>query len=115
MDHHPQYLLRSGGTIFGDIIVEDGITIDGVDISAHAHTGDDGSVKIKSTDIDFNEPREDSDISNSFSDGVIQVQLSQFNATIRQGGIPAVDAVIEINIPDEIKDIYEFEIIYKES
>jgi hypothetical protein len=115
MDHHPQYLLRSGGTIFGDIIVEDGVTIDGVDISAHAHTGDDGSVKIKSTDIDFDEPREDSGISNTFADGVIQVQLAQFNAAIRQGGSPVVDAVIEINIPDEIKDIYEFEILYKES
>ena len=115
LNHHPQYLLRSGGTIFGDIFVEDGVTIDGVDISAHSHTGNDGSVKIKSTDIDYDSAREESEVESAFAEGTIQVQLSGFSSSIRQGGIPVVDAIVEINIPDEIKDIYEFEILYKES
>jgi hypothetical protein len=51
---HPQYLLRSGGaesTITGDIIVASGIKIDGVDISMHEHSGEDGSPKIRSSNI----------------------------------------------------------------
>lgn len=115
LNHHPQYLLRSGGTIFGDIFVEDGVTIDGVDISAHSHTGGDGSVKIKSTDIDYDSAREESEVESAFAEGTIQVQLSGFSSSIRQGGVPVVDAIIEINIPDEIKDIYEFEILYRET
>ena len=49
-DHHPQYLLKDGGRIIGDILVAEGVTIDGVDLSTHAHTGTDGSTKISSLD-----------------------------------------------------------------
>ena len=45
-DDHPQYLLRSGGHLNGDITLTQGILVDGVDIDQHAHTGDDGSIKI---------------------------------------------------------------------
>lgn len=50
-DAHPQYLLKAGDTITGDITVKDGIRVDGVDLSAHSHTGEDGSQKIAGLSI----------------------------------------------------------------
>ena len=35
-DDHPQYLLKSGSTLTGNVFASSGITIDGVDISAHS-------------------------------------------------------------------------------
>lgn len=113
-DSHPQYLMRSGGTIFGDIIVEEGVTIDGVDLDTHAHTGSDGSVKIKSTDIDYQTVRDELEISLNQNPN-ISVNIAQFNTSIVQGGIPSVNATLNINIPDELKDLYEFEILYREN
>lgn len=50
-DAHPQYLLKTGGEIQGDITVKDGVKIDGVDFSKHSHTGADGSEKIHGSSI----------------------------------------------------------------
>lgn len=36
---HPQYLLKDGDAITGNISVNDGITVDGVDINVHNHDG----------------------------------------------------------------------------
>lgn len=51
-DAHTQYLLLSGGTITGDVSMSDGVTIDGVDPSAHRHTGADGTLKVRGSDIE---------------------------------------------------------------
>lgn len=50
---HAQYLLRDGGTITGDIFVDEGVTIDGVDLDRHRHRGHDvdGTEKIHGEDI----------------------------------------------------------------
>lgn len=50
---HPQYLLREGGSILGDVWVAEGVKIDGVQISTHSHKGSDvdGSEKISGEDI----------------------------------------------------------------
>ncbi len=48
---HPQYLLKKGGTITGDINVADGVKIDGMELSTHKHTGQDGSAQISGSDI----------------------------------------------------------------
>lgn len=48
---HPQYLLRSGGTITGDIPMDTDVKIDGMDPSIHRHTGEDGTEKIHGSDI----------------------------------------------------------------
>lgn len=114
-DHHPQYLLRSGGAIFGDIIVEDGITIDGVDLSSHSHTGEDGSVKIKSTDIDYDSVREETSILQTEEGNQFSVSIDSFESDTRIGGVPVVNAIVSISIPDDIADKYEFEIIYMEN
>ena len=114
-DHHPQYLMRSGGTIFGDILVSEGITIDGVDISEHAHTGLDGSAKIKSTDIDYDTVREEVTLFSEENGTTLALSITNFSSDIRQGGIPVVDAILEINIPDDIQNKYELEILYVEN
>jgi hypothetical protein len=50
-DAHPQYLLRDKGSITGDIFVDPGVKIDGVELSTHAHTGVDGSAMIDGSSI----------------------------------------------------------------
>ena len=116
-NHHPQYLLRSGGKIFGDISVVDGSTIDGVDLSEHAHTGVDGSRRIMSTDIDYETPKGQINIMDlkNGSIGTMEVSVSEFVPDIRTGGIPVVDVVIDISVPDEVRDKYEFELLYREN
>ncbi len=112
---HPQYLLRGGGDIFGDIKVAEGVTIDGVDLDQHAHTGSDGTVKIKSTDIDYDSVREETVLLQTEEGNSLEVSVDSFINTIKQGGVPGVDAVIVMTIPDEFKDKYEFEIMYVEN
>lgn len=114
-DAHPQYLLRAGGNIFGDISVAEGVTIDGVDLDQHAHTGFDGTVRIKSTDIDYESVREETVLLQTENGNTLQVSIDSYLESIRQGGIPTVDAVVSISIPDEFSDKYEFEIMYVEN
>jgi hypothetical protein len=112
---HPQYLMRSGGTIFGDIIMAEGVTIDGVDIDTHAHTGEDGSVRIKSTDIDYETPREETTLLQSADGSLLEVSINAFESSIKNGGVPTVNAVVNISIPDSYSDKYEYEIVYLEA
>lgn len=51
---HSQYLLKDGGTITGDIDIEDGVKLAGVELPTHAHKGVnvDGTPKISGTDIE---------------------------------------------------------------
>jgi hypothetical protein len=115
INSHPQYLLRGGGDIFGDIKVAEGVTIDGVDLDQHAHTGSDGTVKIKSTDIDYDSVREETVLLETEEGNSLEVSVDSFINTIKQGGAPGVDAVIVMTIPDEFRDRYEFEIMYVEN
>ena len=112
---HPQYLMRSGGTIFGDIIMTEGVTIDGVDIDTHAHTGEDGSVRIKSTDIDYDTPREETTLLQSADGSLLEVSINAFESSIKNGGVPTVNAVVNISIPDDFSNKYEYEIVYLEA
>jgi hypothetical protein len=109
---HPQYLLRDGGQIIGDIQVAEGITIDGVDLSDHTHTGADGSRKISSLDIDYGLARS-SDYAQDAAKKPVSVSVGQFNVDI-VNGLPRCDAVINIEVTDDIIDNYEYEIIYTE-
>ena len=111
-DHHPQYLLKDGGRIIGDILVAEGVTIDGIDLSTHAHKGTDGSNKISSLDIDYETARN----SDRIKDAVtipISIAIAQFNVDI-VNGVPRCDAVVNIEIDDNILDNHEYEIIYTE-
>ena len=111
-DHHPQYLLKDGGRIIGDILVAEGITIDGVDLNTHAHTGTDGSTKISSLDIDYQGAR---NLNNSqeLVTAPLSVAIASFSVDI-VNGLPRCDAVVNIEIDDNIIDNHEYEIIYTE-
>jgi hypothetical protein len=111
-DSHPQYLLRGGGTVTGNISVDDFVTIDGVDISDHAHTGADGSVKIKSTDIDWDNARDNYEENSTNLDSLT---LFNFSPDLINGGVPVVDVnfIIELGYNEDINK-YDFDIIYKE-
>lgn len=50
-DAHPQYILKDGDTLTGNLNVGAGVKIDGVDISGHIHNGEDGSSKIDARDL----------------------------------------------------------------
>jgi hypothetical protein len=92
-NHHPQYLLKDGGTITGDIFVENGARIQGVEIGSHAHTGSDGSAKIRSTDIDYSSPRDESEIT---IDKPYSVTIDSYVSDIIDGGIPVMDVILSI-------------------
>jgi len=117
-DDHPQYLLRSSGTIIGDILVGDKVTIDGVDISEHSHNGFDGSKRIKSTDIDYETPRIEFINSGATlgdeENAAIEVTVDSFIPDIIEGGVPVIDTVINISVPDHLVNRYEYEILYVE-
>jgi uncharacterized protein (UPF0332 family) len=113
-DDHPQYLLKDKGNITGDIFVKEGITIDGVDLSEHAHTGSDGSHRIKSTDIDYDNIRALNAIENTYAVKPLSVTIDGFIADIITGGIPVFDTVISIEVNNETLNTHEYEILYTE-
>lgn len=109
-DHHPQYLLKDGGTITGNIGVQDGVTIDGIRLSKHAHTGADGSAKISILDIDYNIG------SDKIGDNLkkpIAIKIEEFLPDIINGGVPVMDTVISIELDEDLNG-YEYEILYTE-
>jgi hypothetical protein len=50
---HPQYLLKDGGKITGNVTLADGVKIDGISPHLHRHTGQDGTDKIHGEDIQY--------------------------------------------------------------
>jgi len=94
---HPQYLLRSNGTIDGDIFVKNNAKIDGVNISTHSHTGSDGSQRIRSADIDYSSVREAGELAPAQP---VSVSIVQYVTDILDGGIPVADAIVDIEIDD---------------
>lgn len=110
-DDHPQYLLKSGGTIEGNVIVNDGVTIDGVDLSAHGHTGVDGSVRIKSTDIDYGTAKVES---SNYVIKPLSISIAGFEPDIIEGGVPVFDTIVHIEVDDLAAEGFEYELIHTE-
>jgi hypothetical protein len=112
-DAHPQYLRKDGGTITGDIFLEPGVRIAGVDIVGHTHSGEDGSSFVSASSIDYVSAREDYyDLNAQKPYG--DLTLTELNSFILTGGVPQYEAVFEIEVDDDKLDTYEFEILYKE-
>ena len=114
-DSHPQYLMKSGGTIVGDLKVENDSKIDGVQIGKHVHSGEDGSKRIRSIDIDYQSVRNEINLQQINSSGnEISIAVKSITPDILTGGVPVADVAISIEIPDELEDKYDFEILYIE-
>lgn len=114
-DSHPQYLMKSGGTIVGDLKVDNNARIDGVQIAQHIHSGADGSGKIRSIDIDYESVRNEINLQQINSkDSQISIRIQSITPDILTGGVPVADVAIIIDIPDEFENKYDFEILYIE-
>lgn len=114
-DSHPQYLLKSGGKITGNIEVDQDVTIDGIDLSSHSHNGYDGSSRIRSIDIDYSTIREDYKTNGLLNvKNVLDINIESFTPDILVGGTPVADATVSINVPDDLAQKYTFEILYTE-
>lgn len=109
---HPQYLLKDGGNVTGDISFSPGIRIDGISPSSHSHNGIDGSTKISIFDIDFSKSENSSN--PNYIPQTLQVGIEGFVSDIIDGGIPVFDTIVSIQIPDEDLNEYEYELSYIE-
>jgi hypothetical protein len=112
-DAHPQYLRKDGGIITGDIFIEPGVKIAGLDLANHTHNFEDGSMPIPASSIDYESAREqyyETDQVSPYS----ELRLIDLNANLLVGGIPQYEAIFEIEIDDDNMNSYEFEILYKE-
>lgn len=111
-DAHPQYLLKAGGELTGDITLADGVKVDGIVPSLHEHTGEDGSVKISGANIEYNSITDTNvDTSNSSTSVPENVLISKQEASMNSLGQSKV--VVELGFDVDTTNIasYEFEII----
>lgn len=110
-DDHPQYLLKSGGEISGDVTFSPNAKIGGMSLATHAHNGQDGSVRIKASDIDYSTDR-------SSGAEIVQkplvVSVNQFIPEITNEGIHVCDVVINIEYDDKSLSNHDFEITFAE-
>lgn len=113
-DSHPQYLKKDGGSITGDIVVENNAKIDGVSIKEHSHSGSDGSAKISSSSIDFDTPRQEYVSGGYHVVQPLSISVDSYIPDILDGGIPVFDTIISIEVSDDSMENHEFEIIYTE-
>jgi len=111
-DDHPQYLLKAGGNVTGNITFNQGVTVDGVDIDLHAHTGADGSQRIKSFDIDYDTARVI--YPEEYTKDPVSLTIERFIETIEDGGVPRFDAVVLIEVLDETLSNHQYELLYSE-
>ena len=112
-DAHPQYLRRDGGIITGDILIQDGAKIAGIDLANHTHNFEDGSMPISALSINYEIAREQYYDSSQLSP-YGKLRLVDINSNVLVGGVPQYEAIFEIEIDDDNVNSYEFEILYKE-
>jgi hypothetical protein len=113
---HPQYLLRTGGLdsiITGDIFLAENVRFDGIIPSEHRHTGEDGSQKIRGSDIDNNSITEENintvDPTTSIPTELVLVSQS---ATLMPTGSVKVTARVSFNVTTSSNITgYEFEVL----
>lgn len=112
---HSQYLLRTGGLssiITGDIFLAEGVTIDGIIPSQHRHTGEDGSEKIRGSDIDTNSITEDNiDTTNASTSTPEDLRLVSQSSTFVPPGLTKITAKVSFDMEVANNVVgYEFEI-----
>lgn len=82
---HEQYLLKSNDYLRGDLIVNDGVKIDGIDVSLHEHSGSDGSSLIDGKYIENNSLKT-SLIKTEYEDKPINLKIIEFDSDQRSVG-----------------------------
>jgi len=112
-DDHPQYLLRSGGVVTGDIQLKDGVKIAGIDFANHSHSSGDGSIQIKISDIDYQTDRDSSTaiIPFSKSEEPISIEIDSYLQDILVGGVPVIDVLLSASINADTEENGRYDII----
>ena len=115
-DHHPQYLMRSGGTITGDINIAGTARIAGIDLANHTHSYADGSAPIRASNIDYASDRAEVQLEALGDSEVLTVNVESYSPDILVGGRPVVDVVVNatINSANEDPSRYTMQISYVE-
>jgi hypothetical protein len=110
---HPQYLLRSGGIITGDIELKEGVKISGIDFANHSHSPADGSSIIKSSNIDYQSDRENDSAILQFSksDEPISISVDSYVQDILVGGVPVVDVLVSTSVNSDVEEKGRYDII----
>jgi hypothetical protein len=115
-DHHPQYLLRSGGTITGNVNITGNARIAGIDLANHTHSYEDGSAPIRASNIDYVTDRSESQIMGIDNSDALSVEVEAYSPDILVGGRPVVDVLVSaaINALNEDPARYSIQISYVE-
>lgn len=107
---HSQYYLKSGDTLTGDLLIDDGVKVDGIVPHTHSHTGIDGSVKIVGSNIQGGTLQ--TDLIDKGDQPMQPTDLKLISQTVRL--IPPGVANIDIQIGwegDETESQYEVQIV----
>lgn len=104
-DAHPQYFLKEGGTITGDIKLADGVRIDGIIPSTHRHDGKDGSVKIHGSHIEYGTITDD----NINPDATTSTPTNLSVSSIAESFATRVTVEVEFDVDTTNIVNYEFE------
>lgn len=107
---HMQYLLRSGDNITGNITVDDNITIDGVDIDRHRHTGGDGSPKINAASIEAGSLTPDLFDTSTQPDTPTGLYVQSVSTRLVPPGVTIMDVVLAWQGSDDTTIQYEVNI-----
>lgn len=109
-DAHPQYLLRSGGRITGDIEVDPGVKIGGVSISNHNHDGV-NSERINGNHIVWGTIDERAVSSSATTSTPSNLHVSKTEISLVSPGVTEVEARIKFDVNPENIVGYEIELM----
>lgn len=114
-DAHPQYLLRAGGKEFpitGNIFLAEGVRIDGIIPSKHAHTGTDGSAKITGANIELGTVTDENiDTEHPSTTTPSDLKLISQVTSVVPPGLTKVAARVSFNVDTSNIVQYEFEVV----
>lgn len=99
---HPQYFLKAGDTLTGDLVLADGATIDGMVPSEHRHTGADGSRKVRGSDIEGGSVSPEVIDRTVVPDRPTGLRLIKQEARVQPPGMTVIDAHIAWDGPEDL-------------
>lgn len=109
---HPQYLLKTGGTITGDIELAEGVKIGGIILHEHKHNGLDGSSKISGSDIIPGTISPDNVSSGSSTAVPKNLTIAAQTGSVVPPGLTKVNLQVGFQIENTANIVgYEFEVI----
>lgn len=111
-DAHDQYVLATGDILTGDLDAAEGVRVDGVDISDHRHTGEDGSQPIDGNDIEGG-TLDDRHINPTPPVVPANLRVVNYRERVNPPGVTVIDAELAWDGPDDIS--YEIQIADRES